>query len=581
MSSSLLALVRPQLAGLTVVLIGLLGLSGWLADIPALRTPTPTADLPVMSVNSSLSMLLCGLALLLCPDDRAPPWRLWASSLLLLPVLGFALLTSFEYVGNGDFPLLHLPRQLLGLDNARALSSPYGAPSFVLLAAGLLLQLHVRHRWLRNLAQGLMVLVVGLSLVVLLGYLSGQGDRLGTGSSNGTALYSAVAFLLLSAGLFNRDLQAWPARQWYGAGTGSRLLRKLAFPLAALLLLFFLLGLGGVALVPLAAHALLFILGLGLCWWGLALVCDQLNREQVERRQIDLQFAELFEGNPDGLVVVNARGLISRVNARIEELTGFSRDELQDQSLCRLLPAGTSLGEDGGSGLEAGLHTHDGGEIPVSIAFHAAVLEGQLCNILSIRDLRAYKQLLEDLRRMRHAAGHDNLTGLLNRNLLGELLDNALARAERHGQLVAVCFCDLDGFKAINDTHGHPAGDQLLVEVAHRIRSCVRHHDLVARPGGDEFIVVLTDLDDAAPIERVAGQISQLLASPYRIGGLELRVSVSIGICLYPQYGSTASELLQHADQALYAAKHAGKNCIRHYPPELSRQRDQLHGGQD
>ena len=570
-STSVLALLTPGRSALAVLLIGLLGLLGWVADIPALRSPQ--SGQPMVSVNTALSMLLCGGALLLA-EPPAVRWRKWLASLLVLVVMLFAGATSLEYLAGIDPLFLHWPAQWLGLLQARPLSSPYGAPSFLLLSTGLLLQLHCRQPWLRNLAQGQVVLVVGLSLVVLFGHLVGQAGLLGVGSSNGTAFYSALGFLLLAAGLFNRDLQAWPARLWYGHGAGSLLLRRLSVPLMALLLLFFILGLGGQTLAPVAAHTLIFIFSLGICWVGLGLLCAQLNREERQRHQVDQQFAELFEGNPDGLLVVDARGMIARLNRSVELLTGYARSELIGESLRRLLPQGSSMGTgEHGSGMEITLHGKSGEEVPVNIAFRSACIDGQLINILAIRDLRAHKRLLADLLRMRHAAGHDSLTSLLNRALLAELLDNALLRADHRHQQVAVCFCDLDGFKAINDNHGHAIGDALLVEVAQRIRRCVRQQDLVARPGGDEFIIVLTDLDSAAPADRVARAVLESLSAPYLINGLELHVSVSIGISLYPQHGLDREMLLQHADQALYAAKHAGKRQICHYPPEFSSHR--------
>lgn len=170
----------------------------------------------------------------------------------------------------------------------------------------------------------------------------------------------------------------------------------------------------------------------------------------------------------------------------------------------------------------------------------------------------AERKLAEE--RIRHMAQHDALTGLPNRALLYDRLDQAIARAHRQGHRVAVMFLDLDRFKSINDTLGHEVGDILLQEVAHRLRGVVRAADTVGRLGGDEFVVVLHEVADAAAAGQVAEKIIAAFAPPVLIGPHQLRASTSIGIALYPEDRQETHALLKCADMAMYQAKQSGRD---------------------
>ena len=164
---------------------------------------------------------------------------------------------------------------------------------------------------------------------------------------------------------------------------------------------------------------------------------------------------------------------------------------------------------------------------------------------------------------MRHMASHDVLTGLPNRYLFKDRLAQALARATRDSTLAALLFVDLDGFKPVNDTHGHDAGDLLLKGVARRLESSVRATDTVARIGGDEFVLALTDLKVVEDATRIACNLIAFLNEPFDIRGQEIRIGASVGVALFPDHGKTADEIGRAADSAMYAAKRAGKNCWR------------------
>jgi len=164
--------------------------------------------------------------------------------------------------------------------------------------------------------------------------------------------------------------------------------------------------------------------------------------------------------------------------------------------------------------------------------------------------------------RIASLAYSDPLTGLANRVSLAPALEQAIERARRHGQKLAGVFIDLDGFKQINDRHGHAAGDAFLVEVAQRLRRQVRASDLVARLGGDEFFVMLEAVQDMVGVERVVVKIIDALRKPYPgIGEAQRRVSATLGVSVFPDDAPDANTLIEHADEAMYTAKQAGKNA--------------------
>lgn len=167
-------------------------------------------------------------------------------------------------------------------------------------------------------------------------------------------------------------------------------------------------------------------------------------------------------------------------------------------------------------------------------------------------------------------AYYDALTGVPNRRLLSDRMSQALARARRSGLFLAVCYLDLDGFKPINDTYGHKAGDELLVEIAQRLQGELRDTDTLARVGGDEFVLLLAELPFANTAEEILQRVLAALNRPIEIGDASVSVSASIGVALYPPHGQDADLLLQHADQAMYQAKNSGKNRCAFFDSSLA-----------
>jgi len=168
----------------------------------------------------------------------------------------------------------------------------------------------------------------------------------------------------------------------------------------------------------------------------------------------------------------------------------------------------------------------------------------------------------EEERRVAYQAHYDQLTGLPNRTLFGEVVEQALARARRQTQIIALLFVDLDGFKEVNDTWGHAVGDGVLQEVARCLRQSIRASDSVARLAGDEFAIVLPDIGASAHAADVARKILDVLSHGCVVEGRQLALTASIGISLYPFAGHTLDTLLKSADRAMYGAKRRGKNTF-------------------
>jgi diguanylate cyclase (GGDEF)-like protein len=182
-------------------------------------------------------------------------------------------------------------------------------------------------------------------------------------------------------------------------------------------------------------------------------------------------------------------------------------------------------------------------------------------NMLEVRLL--YKQLEKYSHALESLAMHDALTGLPNRRLLSDRLSSSIAHAHRNKSAMAVMYLDLDGFKQINDTLGHDAGDMLLKTVADRLVAAVRQEDTVARMGGDEFVIGLWETSDAEGVVTLVSKVMQAVSQPYLIQGRDVNVTASVGVGIYPMHGEEVEMLMKSADLALYEAKHSGKNNYR------------------
>jgi diguanylate cyclase (GGDEF)-like protein len=194
----------------------------------------------------------------------------------------------------------------------------------------------------------------------------------------------------------------------------------------------------------------------------------------------------------------------------------------------------------------------------ISKPFDLLEVHKRIHNMLEVRLL--YKELAQYSKQQQELALHDPLTNLPNRRLLEDRIATTLQHAARHQHKAAVMYLDLDGFKAINDTHGHACGDEILKLVAGRLVGSSRKEDTVARVGGDEFVIVLGQVNGIADAAEPASKLIEVVSELYQVGALTLQLSTSIGIALYPDHADNVQGLIQTADQALYDAKRSGKN---------------------
>jgi diguanylate cyclase (GGDEF)-like protein/PAS domain S-box-containing protein len=290
------------------------------------------------------------------------------------------------------------------------------------------------------------------------------------------------------------------------------------------------------------------------------------------------QAGVVLERIADAIVMLDATHHIVSVNPAFVALTGWSAEEAIGCDVDALLNdpphppgfyAALSDAADGHWHGEVALRRRDGGRLTTlqSVSLVPAGQDDSVRYILACSDLTSVRQAQEQLNWLAH---HDVLTGLPNRALLDERLDQELQRARRLGHGVALMFIDLDGFKTINDSLGHAAGDWLLQDVARRLRASIRDVDTAARLGGDEFVVVMTDLVQPGDAGLLAGKLLGVLAEPVDVGGRGVTVSASIGVAIFPQDGVERGPLMMAADAAMYAAKAHGRNHVSFYTSALA-----------
>jgi len=304
---------------------------------------------------------------------------------------------------------------------------------------------------------------------------------------------------------------------------------------------------------------------------------DQQQVAELERARATL------DAIGEALVNIDHSGSVVYINAAAEAITGWSRAEAIGRAFGEVVQFSDggprTRRVDAGVGephhrsvafVERALIRRDGTECPIEE--RTALVHDHLGSVIGevvlLRDVTAVRALTV---RMAHLAHHDLLTGLPNRLLLADRLARALVLADRHQRCVAVLFLDIDRFKHINDSLGHSIGDELLHAVGRELTMCVRSSDTVSRQGGDEFVVVLSELERPEDAAVGAQKIVTAIKRPHLVSGHELHVSVSVGICGYPQDGHDAETLLRNADIALYRAKDAGRDCYEFFRPEMKR----------
>jgi diguanylate cyclase (GGDEF)-like protein/PAS domain S-box-containing protein len=306
---------------------------------------------------------------------------------------------------------------------------------------------------------------------------------------------------------------------------------------------------------------------------------DITEHKRAEEQLI--QAASVFEYANEGITITDAEGTILEVNQAFTHITGYSREEVLGQNP-RILKSGrheARFYEVMWHALKTKGHwsgeiwnRRKNGEIYAEILTISAIKdeEGIIQRFVALfADITAIKEQQKQLERMAH---YDLLTELPNRALLSDRLHQAMAQAARHKTLLAVVYLDLDGFKEVNDTHGHDVGDQMLIQLAQRMQHALREGDTLSRLGGDEFVAVLLDLKDHEDCAQILDRLLDASAEPVWAGGLELQISASLGVSFFPQANPLdPDQLIRQADQAMYQAKQLGKNCYHLFDDEQDR----------
>jgi diguanylate cyclase (GGDEF)-like protein/PAS domain S-box-containing protein len=319
-------------------------------------------------------------------------------------------------------------------------------------------------------------------------------------------------------------------------------------------------------------------------------ITDRKSTERVLREAEEALFAEkervqvTLNSIGDAVVTTDLHGKVTYLNLMAETMTGWSCEDAAGRPLvevCKIIdgttrqvapdPVRRALEEDRTVGLAMGcvLVRRDGSESPIEDS--AAPIhnrDGRVAGAVIV--FHDVSQSRAAALKMAHLAQHDFLTDLPNRALLTERLSQAIGLARRHGRQVALLFLDLDKFKEVNDSLGHAIGDQLLQSVAARLVASVRGTDTVFRQGGDEFVVLLSEIEQPQDAAHVAETLRVALAAPHRIGGHALRVSLSIGISVYPDDAGNADAVMRNADTAMFHAKASGHDNYQFYSNDMS-----------
>jgi diguanylate cyclase (GGDEF)-like protein/PAS domain S-box-containing protein len=308
---------------------------------------------------------------------------------------------------------------------------------------------------------------------------------------------------------------------------------------------------------------------------GFILDITELKKTEEALRQSEARFQAIANSANDAIIMMDNNGNISYWNPAAGRIFGYSDTEVIGKDLHQLIAAEkfipsyteafpefqkTGKGNAVGKRLELAARRKDGREIDVALSLSAVKIDEAWHAVGIVQDITERKQAEE---KIRHMATHDLLTDLPSMRLAMDRLPPALNMAHRYKKGVAVMFVDLDGFKNVNDTLGHDAGDYVLKIVAQRLLSCVRETDTVARVGGDEFLIIATEINSPDNVTQIAEKVLKTVSQTIMVNGKETAVGTSIGIALFPDHSEDMNKLVKLADEAMYKVKNAGKNGYR------------------
>jgi diguanylate cyclase (GGDEF)-like protein len=604
-----------EASSVAAVGIGCLVLYGWALHIEILKTLLP--GLVTMKANTAVGIILSGASLwLLLPADSGAKRKNAARFLALLVVMiGTATLAEYVFGTNLgiDQLLFNDPEGSLGTSSPGRLA-PTTATAFMALGLALML-LDYKTRRGRRPAQVLSLWGGLIAMVALTGYVYHTNVVYKVFLYTKVALHTAVALGLLSSAIFFARPRTGIAGDLTREGSGSVVARRF-LPAVFLLPIF----LGWICLreeiagmygseLGLALYATVnMVIFAVLVWWNALTLnkeYDHRSQAEVENRQLNDKLESRVAERTRSAELLSERLALATAVAKVGvwdwdlvngtltwdatmfEIYGFppvfpmlyekwaATVDREDLPVVEAMLQKTR--DDKAEGSAEFRILAGGGSLRNISVIERAVLDehANVARIIGVNmDITERKQTEGILRnseaRMTHSAQHDFLTGLPNRLLLNDRVNRAIAMAPRHKKKVAVLFLDLDGFKHINDSLGHPTGDKLLQSVAARLSACVRSADTVSRQGGDEFVVLLAEVeheeDPAITAKRMLGAVSE----PHCIDQHDLHVTTSIGVSVYPDDGLDAETLIKNADTAMYQAKETGRQDYRFFKASMN-----------
>ncbi len=606
--------------------MGVLVLAGWIADIPVLTSFLRGQTR--IKFNAGAAFVLTGTSLwLLTSKNHGRPAR-FVSQTLAAVAAAIGLLTLTQYAGNlnlGIDQLFYPAVDTTGELHPGRISIIGAVVCFLVGTALFLLARGASAAWV----EGLVILAAVNTLVPLIGYLYGKVALYQISFYGTIAFPVAMGFLLLCAGILaarpDKGVMALVTNRSAGGITARRLLpAALLLPIIIERLQFwgyeadFYDITAGMILITLSS---MFIFTLLILWNARMLLRLEAQRNEAEetvREAIDVLESNLhalsasnarlvsevgerraveeslFQEHEraqvtlnaigDGVVTTDIEGRITYMNPAAEAMSGWLNTQAAGKPLnkvfkvidpmsrqpvhysleavlrrntpAHLPPQGILLSQNGSelavNNSCAPVHDRTGRMIGAVLVFH------------DVSEVHAMSV------KMSHVTQHDALTDLPNRFLFNDRLSQAIGLAMRHQLRIAVLFLDLDRFKHVNDTLGHVLGDELLKEIAARLRACMRETDTLSRHGGDEFVILLQEVTDTVSAARAAGQLLEAITAPYHINGHELHVTASIGISICPEDGSDSDTIIKHAEAAMYQAKAQGRNNYQFFMQRIN-----------
>ncbi|NQV45938.1 MAG: diguanylate cyclase [Rhodospirillales bacterium] len=314
----------------------------------------------------------------------------------------------------------------------------------------------------------------------------------------------------------------------------------------------------------------------------LSIAQDEAETALRMTRDNEEKVRSILQAVHDAIITIDTNATIETFNPGAEKLFGYKAEDVIGENVKILTPEDIRVDHDDfvrrlvTGGQPRLLNTvreltavrKDGSEFPIELSITRADIHEDVKFTGVVRDITERKKAEEEIRKM---AMTDSLTGLANRNMFHRRLEEGIQLAKRQDQLLGLAMIDLDKFKPVNDTYGHPAGDALLVHVAEVLMELSRDTDTVVRLGGDEFAIILTNPETVDAVGLPADRIITALRTPVDIEGNKIQIGASIGISFYPHDGTVSEDLIKAADLALYNAKESGRNCYRIFDPETMR----------